>query len=185
MKTLILNGSTRKGGDTAALLGEMKASLRGDIVELSHFAGISPCADCRHCWKERGCRIPDALLEIYPFLETCDNLILASPVWFSELSGPLLNLASRLIQPYFAAARFRKEAPGIQKKNGVLLLAGAEKGTEKKARGTARTIMKQLNALPCVAEIVSMDTDRIPAKEDAAALRQAREAAALLNQLCS
>lgn len=186
MKTLILNGSTKRQGDTAALIGEMRKHLAGEVLELNCFDGISPCTDCRDCWDAPGCSLNDALRPLYPFFESCDNLVLASPVWFGELSGPLLNLASRLVQPYFAARRFRNEAPQIRKKHGVLILtAGGEKRTEEKAADTAHALFKSMNALPCLMNVFSLDTDSRPAAEDERALEKAKEAALLLNGLCA
>jgi len=105
-------------------------------------------------------------------------------VWFSELSGPLLNLASRLVQPYYAARRFRNEAPAVRPKRGVLILtAGGDTRSEEKAASTAHTLFKQMNALPCVANVFSLETDARPAAEHGAALERAREAALLLNRL--
>ena len=183
MKTLILNGSPKKDGDTAALIAQLTAHLQGEVrVVSAHFDNISPCTDCRFCWQNPGCAVDDAMQDVYAYLEGCDNVVIASPIWFSELSGPLLNLASRL-QTYCAARLFRGEAVPIKHKNSVLLLAGAEPGTEKKAVGTARTIFKHLNALPCTASVFSLRTDQTPAAEDAAALAEVRAVAALLNRL--
>ena len=106
MKTLILNGSPRPDGDVSALIAALRGSLSGEVMELAP-EGISGCTDCRCCWRQAGCAIEDGMQAVYPFYEACDNLVLASPVWFSTLSGPLLNLAGRLAQPYFAARRFR------------------------------------------------------------------------------
>jgi multimeric flavodoxin WrbA len=184
MKTLILNGSTRRDGDTARLVGELRAHLEGEVVELSCFDGFSPCTDCQACWSAPGCSLPDGMRDFYPFFEVCDNLVVASPVWFSELSGPLLNLASRLIQPYFAARRFRGEVLAVRQKRGVLILtAGGEKRTEEKAASTAHALFQSMNALPVVANVFSLNTDALPASEDTAALEAAREAARLLNRL--
>ncbi len=159
MKTLILNGSPKRNGDTAALIREFTKHLNGDVrVVSSHFDNISPC------------------------LEVCDNLVIASPVWFSELSGPLLTLASR-IQTYFAAKQFRNQPIRIKHKNGILILVGAEKGTEEKASSTAHTILKHMNALPCIASVFSLNTNDVPAADDLSALDAARNAALLLNQL--
>jgi len=52
-------------------------------------------------------------LILYAYLEDCDNLIIASPIWFSELRGPLLSVASRF-QTYFAGRFFRAEAEPIK-----------------------------------------------------------------------
>lgn len=184
MKTLIINGSPKKNGDTSALIEEFAKHLCGEVKTLSYLSNISPCNDCRYCWSNKGCSIDDEMQEIYPFLEECDNVVLASPIWFSSLSGPLLNIASR-IQTLFAAEYFRKEHKDInQKKNGVILIVGAERGTEVIPTKNALTIMKFMNVRrPCVATIYSLDTNNVPAGKDDAALKNAREAALLLNTL--
>ena len=185
MKTLILNGSPKENGDTAVLIQEFSKYLKGDIrIISSYFESISPCVDCRYCWSHSGCAVQDEMQNSYDYLENCDNIIIASPVWFSGLSGPLLNLASR-IQTYFAARFFRKEASTIKQKCGVLLLVGAEPGTEKRAISTANTIFKHLNDSPCVASVFSMNTNEVPAALDLAALTAVRNAALLLNRLYS
>ena len=183
MKTLIFNGSPKRNGDTAALIGEFTKYLNGDVwIVSSHFDKISPCLDCRHCWNNPGCIINDTMQNVYPYLETCDNLVIASPIWFSELSAPLLTLASR-IQTYFAARQFRNEPNPIKHKNGILILVGAEKDTEKKASSTAYTLLKHMNALPCIASVFSLNTNNLPAEDDLVALAAARNAALLLNKL--
>ena len=183
MKTLIFNGSPKRNGDTAALIREFTKYLNGDVrVVSSHFNNISPCLDCRYCWSNPGCIINDDMQDVYPYLEACDNLVIASPVWFSELSGPLLTLASR-IQTYYAAKLFRNQPIRIKHKNGILILVGAEKGTEEKASSTAHTILKHMNALPCIASVFSLNTNDVPAEDDLSALAAARNAALLLNQL--
>jgi multimeric flavodoxin WrbA len=183
MKTLIFNGSPKKHGDTEALIDEFVKHLAGDIKIISCYNQISPCMDCRYCWQNPGCSIKDDMQEVYPYLNACDNIVLASPIWFSSLSGPLLNLSSR-IQTLFAASFFRGECTVTKQKNGVIILVGAEKGTEKTPIGNAHTIMKFMNVRrPCVSTVLSMDTNHVPAEQDENALKDAREAAALLNAL--
>ena len=69
MKTLIFNGSPRKNGDTASLLKYFLEQLPGEykIVE-AYRSIISPCVDCRYCWKKSGCAIKDGMQEIYSFI---------------------------------------------------------------------------------------------------------------------
>lgn len=51
-RTLILNGSPRVNGNTAALIDGLKKHLEGEVIELSAFrSSIAPCADCRSCWQ--------------------------------------------------------------------------------------------------------------------------------------
>lgn len=183
MKTLIFNGSPKKNGDTVALISEFKNNLRGEVKILSCFNEISPCSDCRYCWSNAGCSIDDEMQEIYQYIDECDNIVIASPIWFSSLSGPLLNLASRL-QTFFAANYFRKVTIEAKQKNGVVIIVGAEKGTEVMPTQNALTIMKFMNVrLPCVSTVYSLNTNNVPAKEDKNALKAVREAADLLNNL--
>ena len=183
MKTLIFNGSTRKKGDTQALIDAMLTALEGEFRIISITDKISPCLDCRKCWHTAGCSIKDDMQAIYHYLEECDNVVLASPIWFSSLSGPLLNFASRL-QTYFAGRFFRKEAEFLKPKNGAILLVGAEPGSEKGAIENALTILKHVNARNKHVSIVcAMKTNLIPAAYDKAALAAAKESAEIFNQL--
>ena len=122
--------------------------------------------------------------DIYTYLESCDNVVLASPIWFSSLSGPLLNMASRM-QTYYAGLTFRGEPSTLRHKNAVLILVGAEAETASQPRACASTIAKRMNAWPFVSEITSLHTNTIPAAEDKNALRQAETTAALLHRLCA
>ncbi|WP_051685514.1 flavodoxin family protein [Clostridium sp. KNHs205] len=184
MKTLIINGSTKKNGDTSTLIDEFQKFLKGEVKTISCSGNISPCRDCRYCWTNSGCCIEDEMQEIYPFLDECENVVLASPIWFSSLSGPLLNIASRF-QTLFAAAYFRKEQKAVKQKNGVILLVGAEKGTEVIPTQNALTIMKFMNVKrPCIATVYSLDTNNTPVEKDRTAIKKAHEAALLLNRLC-
>ena len=111
MKTLIINGSPRINGDTASLLDVIKEKIEGEYrVVDAYRCSISPCLDCRFCWKNNGCAINDEMQEIYDYIQICDNILIASPIYFSELTGKLLDVGSRL-QTYFCARFFRKEKP--------------------------------------------------------------------------
>jgi len=185
MQTLVINGSPRKDGDTAALVSEFVRHLDGEVKILDSKSGILPCSDCRFCRENPGCAIPDGMQEVYTYLETCDNIVLASPIWFSALSGPLMNITSR-IQTFFCAQHFRKKAVTMRRKNGVIILVGAEKGTEVTPAKTALTIMKFLNVnRDGVMKIFSLNTDITPAAKDKEALARCRKAAEALNLLCS
>ena len=62
MKTLILNGSPRPGGDTASLLRLLTEDLTGEHQQVDAYrADISPCVDCRFCWTHSGCAIQKAM----------------------------------------------------------------------------------------------------------------------------
>lgn len=182
MKTLIINGSPRRNGDTDALVNELVRHLNGDIMTINCEIGIAPCNDCRYCREQSGCSIADEMQKVYSYLADCDNIVLASPIWFSSLSGPLLNIASRL-QTFFCAKHFRKEQPAIKEKQGVLMLVGAEPGTEVIPAKNALTIMKLMNVRRDeIIKVYSMDTDRISASDDERAMQSAADAALALNR---
>ncbi|NLT38989.1 MAG: flavodoxin family protein [Clostridiales bacterium] len=182
MKTLIINGSSRKNGNTEALVKEMIENLDGEIRTISMYSNISPCIDCRYCWKNPGCSIRDDMQDIYPYYEECDNIVLASPTWFSSLSGPTINIVSRF-QTYFAGRIFRKEKIDIKPKNGVIIIVGAMPGTHVIPTQSATVMMSFLKVRrPFLATIYSLDTDKVPASQDIAAIEQVRKAARELNE---
>ena len=117
VKTLILNGSPRKNGDTASLIEKITEKIVGEyrIVD-AYRCNISPCFDCRYCWENSGCVINDEMQEIYKYIQECDNIMIASPLYFSELTGKLLDVGSRL-QTYFCARFFRLESKKFYQKN--------------------------------------------------------------------
>ena len=181
MKTLIFNGSPRKNGDCAALIHELVDHLHGEVkIVSSYYDGINACIDCRYCKENVGCSIDDGMQGVYNCIEKYDNVVIASPIYFSELSGSLLGVMSRL-QTYFCQRHFRNKPVDIKRKRGVLILTGAEPGTDAKPQSTAKTLFKLMNTED-IALVLAVDTDKTPAKCDEKALQQAREAAMKLNE---
>lgn len=103
MKVLAVNGSARKGGNTALLVEEVFVPLReaGVDCELVELAGsdIRGCTGCGRCSKERDgiCygRTDDGNAVISAALEA-DGLILASPVYFADVTPELKAVIDRL-----------------------------------------------------------------------------------------
>ena len=175
MKTLIFNGSPRKTGDTVSLLKHLLERLPGEykIVE-AYRCNISPCVDCRFCKTNSGCAIQDEMQEVYKYLTDCDNVLIASPVYFSELTGPMLSVGSRL-QTYFCSRFFRKEESGLTGKKGAVLLVGGGDGKPDKAYETAKILLKNMNCKEIYPLVCSHNTDRVPAIEDAQAVAGVEE----------
>ena len=180
MKTLIINGSPRRRGNTAALIEALKAHLDGEVVEISAFYdGIAPCVDCRGCWKTAKCVVRDGMDAIYA--DDFDNVVVASPVYYGTLPGQVLSLMSRL-QPWHAATFFLNE-PLVQrpKKSAAILTAGG-KGNQERAYHHLRALFRMLNARGFQDHVAcSPNTDTIPASEDGEAKQQVRAIAAWLN----
>ncbi len=170
MKTLILNGSPRITGDTIQLIKNITANIAGEyrIVD-AYRCNISPCVDCRYCWEKQGCAINDEMQEIYEYIQDCDNILIASPIYFSELTGKLLDVGSRL-QTYFCARYFRKEEPILKSKKGAVILVGGGDGNINKPYDTACTLLHHMNCYNIHKAVYSHNTNERPAIEDETAL---------------
>lgn len=170
MKTLILNGSPRIQGDTQSLINIISKGITGEYKILNAYrCDISPCVDCRYCWENRGCAIKDEMQEIYDYIQVCDNILIASPIYFSELTGKLQDVGSRL-QTYFCAEFFRKEELDIKPKKGAVILVGGGDGHMDKAYETARILLHHMNCHTMHEAVFSHNTNMHPAVEDEQAL---------------
>lgn len=179
-KTLIFNGSPRKKGDTRSMISMLQDALDGEtkVVDV-YYDNIKPCVDCRYCFKNKGCAIKDDMQEVYSYIEDCDHIVIAAPVYFGELSGQLLAVMSRL-QTYFSARYIRKEEPIPKPKTGGILLAAGSFGPRDKAEDTAEFLLKQLQT-ESLGTIYLDYTDKSPAKERREAIEGIPVLAARLN----
>lgn len=181
MKTLIINGSPRESGNTAALISELRRHLEGEIIEISAFrSDIAPCVDCRACWTTAKCAVQDGMQVVYD--DDFDNVVLASPVYFSTLPGQVLSFMSRL-QPWHCATYFLKQPLHQRSKKAAVILTAGGKGNADKAYHHVRAMMRMLNATGYDDHwVVSPLTDTVPASEDEKALAGVRDIAKWLNE---
>jgi len=182
MKTLIFNGSPRKDGDTVSLINKVIENLNGEYKIINAYdCRIRPCIDCRYCWENAGCCINDEMQEVYDYIQECDNVLMASPIYFSELTGALLNVGSRL-QTYFCARFFRKEKPIGKSKKGAVIIVGGGDGNVEKAYDTACCLLHHMNAYDILPAVISYNTNERPAAEDKAAFAGVNEIVRFLNK---
>lgn len=181
-KTLILNGSPRTDGNTAQIISKLTTLLQGKYKVIdTYYRNISPCIDCRWCREHSGCCIDDEMQDIYKYIQECDNIIIASPIYFSELTGKLLDVGSRL-QTYFSAQYFRNENPINKPKKGAVILVGGGDGNMDKAYDTACTLLKHMNVTDIFPVVCSHNTNIKPALEDEAFINQIAKLAAFFNK---
>jgi multimeric flavodoxin WrbA len=94
-KVLVLLGSPRRKGNSAALAGAIArgAKAAGAEVETLYLHGlaIAPCKACMACQKpgSKGCSIDDDMQPIYRKMLEADAWVLASPVYWFTLSAQL------------------------------------------------------------------------------------------------
>jgi len=89
---LILNGSPRKNGNTAVLANQIKLGAKGAGAEIEtvflHDLDIRPCDACDFCQENGGgCVISDDMQTIYPKLRSSDAIVIASPVYWFNLTA--------------------------------------------------------------------------------------------------
>ena len=104
MKTCILMGSPRKGGNTRKLLDifmeEVSARQVGHELFWLYDKTIEPCIACRLCqkdWTAFGCRFDDDAQPIFEAILACDLLVLATPIYSWFCTAPMKALLDRLV----------------------------------------------------------------------------------------
>lgn len=99
---VILNGSPRKNGNTAMLVQKFRegAESTGHTVSEFFLSGlhIQGCKGCfgGHSSRECPCVQRDDMDRIYPAVRTSDVAVLASPLYYWNLSGQLRTAMDRL-----------------------------------------------------------------------------------------
>ena len=179
MKTLIINGSPRKHGETMTMVEALTKELGGEIKNLdAYHCNVRPCVDCRWCFTNKGCAVKDDMQEFYAYIEECDHVILASPIYFEELTGMLLAVLSRL-QTYFSTRFIRKEEPVPKKKTGGILLTAGSIGPREKAESTAQMLLRQLSC-ESLGTVYAGRTDKQSVKDREDVLEEVRALACAL-----
>lgn len=182
MKTFIINGSPRKNGETSALIDRLVTNLEGEVKIFSTYQDqISPCTDCRYCRTHKGCSIQDKMQEIYECIETYDNVIIASPIYFMNLTPPMLAILSRF-QAFYSDI-YKKIPVYGKRKNGTVILTGGGSGGGLAAEKTGNLMLRMMNAEQ-LGTISSLKTDELPAKDDVVVLKQVDEITKKMNELC-
>lgn len=166
MKTLILNASPHKRGDSSYLAELLAEKLSGQVEILHLFREkIAPCVDCRNCRKERSCPLGEDFSFLAEQIQQADAIVIASPIWFGSLPGPFLAIMSRL-QLYFSGRIFRKEGAAFWGKKGAIMLAGGGSGGEEGAFRTAEILLREMGAEGAIERVFAAETDRVALKYD-------------------
>jgi multimeric flavodoxin WrbA len=102
MKVVAFNGSARKGGNTAILLGHVLGELarEGIETELVELAGatIHGCLACRKCStrKDRRCSQTNDMGNVYiDKMAAADGILLGSPTYVADISPEIKALIDR------------------------------------------------------------------------------------------
>ncbi|QQO08788.1 flavodoxin family protein [Breznakiella homolactica] len=143
-KIIVLNGSPRPKGNTAALIEAFtKGAEEAGHTVTAFFLDKMNIGGCKGCYgggkdPESPCVQKDGMDTIYPVLREADIVVLASPLYYWTISGQLKTAIDRI----FAVAESYPEYH-IPAKDCVLLMA-AESDEYEEALHYYRGLMKHL-----------------------------------------
>lgn len=183
MKTMIFVGSPNRQGNTMKLVNEVKNHLNGEIeiINVFDYLDVKPCIDCGFCHKNYGCVFKDAFSDILERSFDVDCFIIATPMWFGNVSGPMMSFFSRL-QTITSGHIYRKDLKHKFDKAGVFIVTSGEKwhSMTKTIETTAEFIFSHFDALVLNA-ICANGTDKVKACESKHDLVMCEKAANALN----
>lgn len=123
MNILVLNGSPRANGNTAAMV---KAFVEGagenghaiTVVDVCK-KKIAGCLACEYCHtKGKGqCIQKDDMQEVYPVLDKAEMIVLASPIYYHSFTGQLQCAINRI---------YALDKPRNLKKAALFLSSGSD-----------------------------------------------------------
>jgi multimeric flavodoxin WrbA len=117
MKIIGINGSPRKGWNTHILVEESLkgAASEGAETELVNLYDLDfrGCISCFQCKWLGGpslgrCALRDGLRPVLDAIDSCDGLVLGSPIYIGELSASMRALIERLTFQYISYGADRK-----------------------------------------------------------------------------
>jgi len=133
-RIIILNGSPRPKGNTAALIDEFTAGAESSGHTVTRFdlqkMHIKPCIGCCKGGKdpESPCTQKDDMDAVYRSFKEADIVVLASPLYFWGITGQLKTAIDRL----FASMEHPEHPDGyvVPHKDCVLLMAAGSDSEE-------------------------------------------------------
>ncbi|MCL2326368.1 MAG: flavodoxin family protein [Proteobacteria bacterium] len=100
MKVLLINGSPRENGCTYRALDEIAQTLSRDFIETEFLhlgkREIRGCIACGQCKALGRCIFDDIVNQAAEKMETCDAMVVGSPVYFASANGTLFSFLDRL-----------------------------------------------------------------------------------------
>lgn len=111
MKTVIINGSSRKEGNTMEMCESFAKGIQlkypdAEItfIHLYDYT-FKGCRSCFSCKQKGGksygqCSIKDELTPVLQIVSTADCLVIASPIYLMDITGAMKSFLERLCFPY-------------------------------------------------------------------------------------
>ncbi len=135
MPVVGIYGSPRKSGNTDQMLDAFLEGAEAAGRETRRLyvrdLDIHGCLGCGHCDRTGVCIQKDDMQQVYPLLEEARYLVVASPIYFYNVTAQLKLLVDRTQALYMKREIARRAGRGIEEtpaRKGFLLLAGATRG---------------------------------------------------------
>ncbi len=135
MFVLGLQGSPRRKGNSAYLLTALMEAMEGygartHVVEIER-RHVEPCREYIVCEKKGFCPIDDDMkTEIYARIWEADVVVVASPIFFYNVTAQLKALIDRCQTLWARKYRLRLTDPGRPTRRGFLLSVAATRGKQ-------------------------------------------------------
>ncbi len=128
MRILAIAGSPRRGGNTDLLLEQAIAGANSVGAELERIVlsrlKIAPCIECNRCFKTGRCAVQDDFQQLYDKVLEADAIMLASPIFFMNVSGQTKAFIDRF-QCFWALRHILNSSvplpPGGAKRRAIFL----------------------------------------------------------------
>ena len=107
--------------------GAAKAGARVKTVYLNKL-NIIPCQGCFYCLdtNNKSCKLDDDFKLIFNDIQKADYLVLATPIYFSNVTGIMKNFIDRLISLQGSGFVYRNNTSKIRYKLFLLAVCGLE-----------------------------------------------------------
>lgn len=183
MKTIAFLGSPNKEGNTAKALNEVIRELDGEVevVYIFDHLDVKPCCDCMYCHKNPGCIYKDYFSSLLERIEQADCFIVASPMWFTSLSGPMMSFFSRL-QTVTSGHIYRKDRKHTFSNAGIFIMSSGSKyhSMSKAMETTAEFVFSHFDAI-VLSQVYVHKTDELKTLESHYDSNMCKHAAKVVN----
>lgn len=123
MKILVINGSPRPQGNTAAMIEVFTKGARESGHEVTVInvcqKEIRGCLACEYCHTKGDgrCIQQDDMQEVYPLLDEAEMIVLASPIYYHGFTGQLQCAINRI---------YALDKPKHLKKAALIMSSGSD-----------------------------------------------------------
>ncbi len=182
MEIVAIMGSHRNDQNTQKALDYFVSRIKSEHQFFEYNVNkisVQACTACDYCIPHQGeCVIKDDMTEIYQKMETCDLLIVASPVYFSAFPSKIKALIDRTQMIYNL-----KDKSAIKNKKILIIGVGGAPHYPRQFQAIDNTLEWYKKTLSCdeIGFVQFSHTDELPVVDNKKALAELEEIAEKIN----